>query len=298
MSGLHAILRDVPLQGDARKLPRPVMQGDPVHADMRTLQADHSIGVASAESTEPVGDISSRGEKTARMSVAFERDVEQRTEQLRLAAYRKGLQDGAASLQQDLEHRATELAHGLAEARVRKMRDECERKAQDAIRESRHALDVQRERFVRLTSTLETQLERQLQMMEEPVLELAFAAVTRILGHAAVSQEGLRRFIEQALNDWRLQSPPHVHVHPDDYALLQSDGGLPKLLEGSGRGTGVCAGLVPDASVQLGGCILRSHEGALDARLEVQLQALKQIILKTRSARSEQPFELAPGGSL
>ena len=42
---------------------------------------------------------------------------------------------------------------------------------------------------------------------------------------------------------------------------------------------------VADPEVTLGGCMLRSSEGALDARLEVQLQALKASLVTTRASR-------------
>jgi flagellar assembly protein FliH len=48
---------------------------------------------------------------------------------------------------------------------------------------------------------------------------------------------------------------------------------------------------VADPEVQLGGCLLRSEEGALDARLEVQLQALGASLAQTREVRREMQRE-------
>ena len=67
-----------------------------------------------------------------------------------------------------------------------------------------------------------------------------------------------------------------VHVHPSDAALLAA-----------GRDGNEAWRWVADDAVQLGGVILRSPEGSLDARLEIQLAALREALLKTRAQRAE-----------
>jgi flagellar assembly protein FliH len=43
--------------------------------------------------------------------------------------------------------------------------------------------------------------------------------------------------------------------------------------------------LVPDSGVSVGGCILRSADGELDARLDMQIEAMKAALVETRKRR-------------
>ena len=71
-----------------------------------------------------------------------------------------------------------------------------------------------------------------------------------------------------------------VHLHPDDLDALSRED------RGSDDGAWQWVG---DSSVQLGGVILRSPEGSLDARLETQLAALREALLAVRRERRALP---------
>ena len=72
-------------------------------------------------------------------------------------------------------------------------------------------------------------------------------------------------------------------MHPDDLAMLQKGQGP---MQGLPGGTDVQ--WVASSEVALGGCILQSPEGGLDARFETQLEALREMLLQTRAAARKQ----------
>ena len=89
------------------------------------------------------------------------------------------------------------------------------------------------------------------------------------------------------MQDWNKQLALKVYMHPGDLALLLPQDKVPA--ENVEKDL-VRLGLnqvqwVPDASILLGGCVLRSAEGGLDARLQTQLEALRVVFLEARNAR-------------
>jgi flagellar assembly protein FliH len=82
-----------------------------------------------------------------------------------------------------------------------------------------------------------------------------------------------------------------LHVHPDDLAALKADPAFETWL--ARREAGSALRLAGDSSLRLGGVLLRSQHGSLDARMETQLQSLKSMLLQTRR---DEPGRV-PGGT-
>jgi len=77
----------------------------------------------------------------------------------------------------------------------------------------------------------------------------------------------------------RGRQPAAVHLHPDDLQTLQNEPGwTPSQIGGND------VRWVASPQVALGGCIVESPEGGLDARIETQLDALRELLLQTRRA--------------
>lgn len=116
---------------------------------------------------------------------------------------------------------------------------------------------------------------------EDALVELAFTAVCRVLGEAAVTEEGVRGSVRQAMKEVRsrerlvLRVPPHAYRHvaddPGFAAALREEGGVE---------------IVADERVGPAGCLIETAGGTLDARLEVQLQQLAAALLAARGAGS------------
>jgi len=111
--------------------------------------------------------------------------------------------------------------------------------------------------------------------LEEDAVELAFAVVCRLLGQQAASRAGIGALLQVQLAALRERRGLTVRLHPADCALMaaaEADGGAPPLR------------YVPDAGIALGGCLIDGPAGTLDARLEYQLQQLRQALLQARGA--------------
>lgn len=130
----------------------------------------------------------------------------------------------------------------------------------------------------RLKSIIATLLQARVKVLgdaEDDLVELAFTAICRILGEQAVRREVIVLTLRESVAASRERDGLVIRIHPDDLELLRlgADGPEPPL------------GLRADAQVLLGGCIIDSNTGSLDARLETQIARLAAVLAATRAAR-------------
>lgn len=289
MKGFDPILRDVSLHSEVRRLHRPTKPGNRVAPATMTRDA-------AAEQEGPLRQVSAR---EAGLGPALENsmpvplsagladeEVKRRIEEARTYGYQQGAREGAEKLQRDMESRAAQMAQELSEERVREATVNAERKAHEMTERLQAELVAQRDACARLMRSVSSEIVQRLQESEDDILELAFAMVSRVLGANAATQAGLRQQIEQALQNWHLSSSPLIHLHPDDVAWMQTDVGWDSALGGAALGADdPVPRLVADASVSVGGCVLRSADGELDARLDMQIEAMKTALVQARNAR-------------
>ncbi len=200
-------------------------------------------------------------------------------ERLREAAFREGYERGQASGLE--EGRARGFEQGQAEGR---------KAAESAVlQQSRTAQDrigLMTERLEQWLALLpdhfQEQLTARLRAAEDDMVALSHAVICRILGERALTRDAVVEAVHAAVGqfaDALGSGLLAIHVHPQDLALLEAD---PALAEWLGR---LCAGPIPwrpDETVQLGGCIVHTSQGGLDARLETQLAALQALLLDGR----------------
>lgn len=184
-----------------------------------------------------------------------------------------------------------------AEARVRDLERELgslrdERDATQAEARAEGLEQGRREGLEQVAKSLEEktlELDRLLQSLarerttlseqqEDFAVEIVFAAVIRILGDALATRDGAAACVKQVMGQLRHRDKLIVRVSPEDYAVLNEH------REGlvSDRESGLLE-LAPDDQVKLGGCILENESGSLDGRLELQLQILRDTLLKVRA---------------
>lgn len=111
---------------------------------------------------------------------------------------------------------------------------------------------------------------------KDAALLLARRMAEKIVGHAvAVDAEVMREIARRALATIGLgKSEVRLRVHPEDLAALSAaPGGAVAALAATADLT-----LVADVSVGRGGCIVETAAGRVDARLDVQLEALEQVL--------------------
>jgi flagellar assembly protein FliH len=146
-----------------------------------------------------------------------------------------------------------------------------------ATAQANRALQEQQKQLFHLTAVLQRATEEALAAAEDEMVALCFETVCRLVGPAAVQIDGVRAQLGALAAHARAGRCISLHVHPDDAVLLQA----------SASEAGV--DWVPDPEIALGGCILRSTDGGLDARLETMLAACKAALLaaRARSARGD-----------
>jgi flagellar assembly protein FliH len=154
-------------------------------------------------------------------------------------------------------------------------RDGYEAGAAEAKTERAAEAARQAEEFARLLGSAEQALAGQIEGLEDVLVEIAFAAVCKLLGESALTEEGARNLVRAAMRGVRAKEGLVVRVSPADHRQLSAR-------TGEGR-----VELVADDRVALGGCIIETAGGTLDARLEVQLQQLVDTLTRARSAPAE-----------
>lgn len=181
------------------------------------------------------------------------------------------------------------------EAELQRLLGDIEALREDAVTAGREAgyqaghvegqaeIDQQVEQLAKLTDQLFKATEATMAAAEEEMVEVVFASVAKILGDTFVGAEAVvaavRQSIKQLVNRDRLV----IHLSPGDKRLLDE--------VASGREEemfGTRVEIVVDERIELGGCLLQTRSGGLDARLEVQMQQLRDCLLDVAARRQEE----------
>jgi flagellar biosynthesis/type III secretory pathway protein FliH len=119
--------------------------------------------------------------------------------------------------------------------------------------------------------------QRYVEDVGDEALEIVFVAVTKILGTGFATREAAVAAVREAIRCCKERGRMLVKVAPEDFELLNAR--RRELLEG---GSASEVELVADEQVKWGGCLLEGASGNLDARLETQLQRLRDTLLRAR----------------
>ena len=151
---------------------------------------------------------------------------------------------------------------------------------QQGRQEADSAARLQADALTALGDALTEACNRNQAALEAGAIEIAYAALLRIIGQSAgdlaVVTDTVRRVLEQAPE----RTLQRIRLSPADHALLTwNEHGLN--LGG--------ALLVADERVLTGGCIIDTDAGSLDGRLETQLQELRMLLVELHRANGSQP---------
>jgi flagellar assembly protein FliH len=121
--------------------------------------------------------------------------------------------------------------------------------------------------------------QRHVEDVGDEALEIVFVAVTKILGAGFATREAVVAAVREAIRCCKERGRMLVKVAPQDFELLNAR--RRELLE---DGSASEVELVADEQVKWGGCVLEGTSGNLDARLETQLQRLRDTLLRARES--------------
>ncbi|WP_198971510.1 FliH/SctL family protein [Xylophilus sp. ASV27] len=282
MSNQQRVLRDLGTSAELRRLPRrPPTSITPASLDV------------SAAACSNGGNGRPQLGESAKLS-APSHSTREDVQLLCRAAYDEGLahgqrigyEHGVQEGRQGAQHEMRQAAQDFATAQVSAALAEAEEQVHRHTRQL-HALWERRLALLEaVLQQFQNHVHHAVVDAEDEMLALAFEALCRMLGKQVADLPGLRSQLQTSLEAWHGRAPLSLHLHPDDLSLLQSDPEAVSMLRGAGFGAGGNSlSWVADAEVAIGGCMLRSSEGALDARLETQLDALKSSLLRTRALR-------------
>lgn len=111
--------------------------------------------------------------------------------------------------------------------------------------------------------------QRYIEDIGDDAMEIAFVAITKILGESFATREAALAAVQEAIRCCKQRGRLLVKVAPPDFELLNG-----KLSD---------VELVPDEHVRWGGCVLEGSSGNLDARLETQVQRLRDTLVAARA---------------
>lgn len=150
---------------------------------------------------------------------------------------------------------------------------------QAGIEEAKKEFASELVRIRSLAGNLQQALSSQFQGVEDVMVEIAFAAICKILGQTAFTQEGIRSLVRQASADMLRLERIVVRLHPADLAALRSSALLDSVLSNASQ-----ISWLADNGVQMGGCLLETERGDLDARLETQIARLREVLVAARGS--------------
>jgi type III secretion protein L len=110
---------------------------------------------------------------------------------------------------------------------------------------------------------------------EQDILRLAIKLAEKIIGREIKTDKTtVVDIVSNALRNAKRQDKLTIRVSQTDYATVQD-----KFVELSQSSRTSYVDIVPDPRVSLGGCIIESEVGTIDARLETQLRVLEKALL-------------------
>lgn len=208
--------------------------------------------------------------------------------------YREGWAEGhkaatAAAREEVLAQAQSLIAQAADEAARAAHAQESER-LQEAARQQGQALQT---RIEALVGELPQAITRRLEDAQDDILALCAEVVARLVGTVAVRPEAIRGAVVQALMQVRTRPLVSIALHESDLAVLRA---LPDA-ERWMQQMAPQAQWVASPEVAVGGCVVQSPEGGLDARLDTQLQAFVRLLRESReSQRGRVPRPLPTEG--
>jgi flagellar assembly protein FliH len=145
-----------------------------------------------------------------------------------------------------------------------------------AVEQMRTQLDGLVDRWASTLGGFDADRQRLMLEAQQDVLALSLAMGRKIVHRVpAIDPTVVQDQVREAIAIVLEPSAVTIAVHPDDRTLVQQV--IPELTASLPSGAHVS--LVDDASIERGGCVVRTGRGVIDARLDVQLDRVVEALL-------------------
>lgn len=249
---MTTILKATSPSEDAFLLPS-TMAPKPVAVSLlnESMKSSQPVSQGSLSGYASVARAAATGDGKAGLGMAAELEEQRRTFQVEFEKRIKLAED---------EARTRGLEEGLLQGRAQGQKEWL-----DQVERAKKVLTMLGEQHREFSATLEDEL-----------VALVFAGIARIVGTAFASVASVKEVVRRAIleDGGRLV----IRVAPDDFELLSV-----ALKETSVDEVEI----IPDSRVLLGGCLLESDRGILDARLETQIEHIRKALLSARTRSVE-----------
>lgn len=202
-----------------------------------------------------------------------EKDMQEERRQREHESALAALRAKEAELAQARESLKAEIADVLADAQRRG--HALGKEAAEA--EAQAAVSAQVSRLAELAGALAQSRQQRIEECEDMLVEIAHTAICRMIGETATTRAGLAALVRTQITQMSGSEHIVVRLHPEDLATLRQ-----ALAGAEGMDLAQRVDLQADPGVVLGGCLVDGPRGTLDARLELQLEALGAALMTAR----------------
>lgn len=254
---MESIIRAATLAPETRQLRRPSEGSGSPQTDTQMRQGQNA-----AIATPPQSMQAPVVEPAAQLEKAASRDVDPGA-------------DAQILIEQELAQARAQIEQELKTARTAAEHDGFAKGVEQGEAQARQAIGEQLARLGAIAVSIVQAKKEVIDGAEDVIVEVAYAAVCRIIGETAASHSAVAGMVNQVLDSFRERDRLIVRLHPQDYELLQSSN-----VDGYTPGFGAI--LRADDTIKIGGCVVESDTGYLDARLETQMACLREALLTAR----------------
>jgi flagellar assembly protein FliH len=142
-----------------------------------------------------------------------------------------------------------------------------------------HAKQQYQNQLQKAASILEQAYDEKASIIQEAepfVIELSTEIAKKVLQQELKTHpEALIQLIKQTLSSVYETSSLSIGVSPEDFAFVQKQREQLMAVDNSQ----IEVKVIPDYSIEQGGCIIRTSSGSIDARIDVQLSEIKKVLL-------------------
>jgi len=238
--------------------------------------------------------------KAAKEQESFQRDDEaQLIEQEQLQVKNKILQDAEETANKMIEA-AKEKAAALLEEEQKKVEEWWKKKRdedaaivnevkqigyQEGYEKGRiQAEQEMKQRYEQIIVQAKQLLEESYQLKEQmiqeaelKIIDLSLAVAEKIMAkEMEINPDAIKGMVREALHHIKEHEKISIHVHPDHFSYLQ----LAKDDLKMDLNIQTELLIFPDSSIHQGGCMIKTSYGTLDAKIDTQLEELKQTLVE------------------
>jgi flagellar biosynthesis/type III secretory pathway protein FliH len=131
----------------------------------------------------------------------------------------------------------------------------------------------------KLMASLSREQERLIRIAEDAAVEIGFAAAAKILGRVNIDDKLLAAMVKEAMSKVIEREGLIVHLCAEDFRRME----VLKVNSANNGNQWSNIEFKVDEQVVLGGCIIKSRAGSLEARLEYQLNTLKECLVEAHA---------------